>query len=82
VLDKLDDSSLLSKTIPPDLDYRTNLVFINTNDVTNADGQGLLYFEAIRSKKEWHYLPSETSHDVAGLPAGAAKIRSVIQSLF
>jgi len=71
VLDILDKSSLLSATIVLDL----------TNDVTNADGQGLLYFEAIQSKKEWHYLPSETSHDVGGINAGANKIREILQTL-
>lgn len=81
VLNALDKSSLLSTTVVPDLNYETNLIFINTNDVTNADGQGLLYFEAIQSSKEWHYLPTETSHDVGGIPAGASKIREIIQTL-
>jgi hypothetical protein len=81
VLNILDKSSLLSTTIAPDLDYETNLIFINTNDITNADGQGLLYFEAIQSKKEWHYLPNETSHDIGGINAGANKIREILQTL-
>lgn len=81
VFNSLDKSSLLSTTITPDLNYQTNLIFINTNDVTNADGQGLLYFEAIQSKKEWHYLPNETSHDVGGINAGAKKIREILQTL-
>lgn len=81
VLDILDKSSLLSATIVPDLSYETNVIFVNTNDVTNADGQGRLYFEAIQSKKEWHYLPSETSHDVGGINAGANKIREILQTL-
>ncbi len=81
VLDILDKSSLLSTTITPDLSYETNLIFINTNDVTNADGQGRLYFEAIKSQKEWHYLPNETSHDVGGINAGANKIREILQTL-
>lgn len=81
VLGILDKSSLLSATIAPDLSYETNVIFVNTKDVTNADGQGLLYFEAIQSKKEWHYLPSETSHDVGGINAGANKIREILQTL-
>jgi len=81
VLNSLDKSSILSTTIPPDLSYETKLIFVNTNDMTNADGQGLLYFEAIQSKKEWHYLPNETSHDVAGINAGANKIREILQTL-
>lgn len=81
VLNTLDKSSLLSTTIIPDLNYETHLIFINTNDVTNADGQGLLYFEAIQSIKEWHYLPNETSHDVGGINAGANKIREILQTL-
>ena len=81
VLDILDKSSLLSATITPDFSYETNLIFINTNDVTNADGQGRLYFEAIQSQKEWHYLPNETSHDVGGINAGANKIREILQTL-
>ena len=81
VLGILDKSSLLSATIAPDLSYEMNVIFVNTKDVTNADGQGLLYFEAIQSKKEWHYLPSETSHDVGGINAGANKIREILQTL-
>jgi len=63
------------------LSYTTSLLFVNTDDVPNADGQGLLYFDAVQSQKEWHFLASETSHDVAGIPAGAAKIRALLQSL-
>lgn len=81
VLDALDESSLLSTRVPPELDYSTNLIFINTNDVTNADGQGRLFFDAVKSKKEWLFLPEETSHDVAGIPAGAQKIRQVLQEI-
>lgn len=81
VMDALNRSSLLSTIVTPDLNYKTNLIFINTNDVTNADGQGRLYFDAIQSEKQWHYLPNETSHDVAGIPAGATKIRELLQDL-
>lgn len=81
VIDALDESSLLSTRIPPKLDYSTHLIFINTNDVTNADGQGRLFFDLVKSKKEWHYLPNETSHDVSGIPSGAQKIRQVLQEL-
>ena len=81
VLDALDQSSLLSTVSPPDLSYETDLIFVNTNDVTNADGQALLYFDAIQSRKQWHYLPAETSHDVAGIPAGATKIRELLYAL-
>ncbi len=81
VLEALDKSSILSKVIPPDLQYSTNVIFVNTNDITNADGQGRLYFEAITSRKQWHYLSNETSHDVAGIPAGAMKIRELLQEL-
>lgn len=81
VLAALDKSSLLSTTVLPDLSYETNLIFVNTNDVTNADGQGQLYFDAIQSKKQWYYLPNETSHDVGGIAEGASKIREILQNL-
>lgn len=81
VLKALDESSILSSAIPPDLYYDTNLIFINSNDVTNADGQGRLYFDAIQSEKQWHYLENETSHDVAGITQGAVKIREILEGL-
>jgi len=81
VLDALDQSSLLSSIITPDLNYETSLIIINTDDVTNADGQARLYFDAIQSEKQWHYLSGETSHDVPGIPAGAAKIRELLEAL-
>ncbi len=81
VLKELDKSSLLSTSVTTDLSYKTNLIFINTNDETNADGQGRLYFDAIQSNKQWHYIPDETSHDVGGITAGAMKIREIIQTL-
>ena len=81
VLENLNKSSLLSTLIPPDLSYTCSILFVNTNDVTNADGQGKLYFDAIVSEKEWHYLEAETSHDVGGISAGAAKIRSLLEEL-
>ncbi len=81
VLKTLDQSSLLSTTQIPDLNYEANLIFINTNDATNADGQGRLYFDVIQSNKQWYYLPDETSHDVGGITAGATKIREIIQTL-
>lgn len=81
VLEALNQSSLLSTIVPPDLNYRTEVIFVNTNDVTNADGQGRLYYEAIQSEKQWHYLPSENSHDVAGITAGGTKIRTVLSGL-
>jgi hypothetical protein len=80
-LKELDKSSLLSTSVTTDLNYKTNLIFINTNDETNADGQGRLYFDATQSNKQWHYIPDETSHDVGGITAGAMKIREVIQAL-
>jgi len=36
VLKELDKSSLLSTSVTTDLNYKTNLIFINTNDETNA----------------------------------------------
>jgi len=81
VLKELDKSSLLSTSVTTDLNYKTNLIFINTNDETNADGQGRLYFDATQSNKQWHYIPDETSHDVGGVTAGAMKIREIIQTL-
>jgi hypothetical protein len=81
VLKELDKSSLLSTSVTTDLSYKTNLIFINTNDETNADGQGRLYFDAIQSNKQWHYIPDEISHDVGGITAGAMKIREIIQTL-
>jgi hypothetical protein len=81
VLEALDKSSLLSKTEARDFSYRTKIFFVNTNDNTRADKQGRLYYDAILSEKEWHYLPDETSHDVSGIPAGAEKIRSLIKRI-
>lgn len=81
VTEALNQSSLLSSITPPDLNYRTKLFFVNTNDVTNADGQGQLYYNAVQSSKEWHYIPSENSHDVAGIAAGASKIREILTNL-
>jgi len=81
VLETLNNSSILSTNVIPDLFYSTKVYFVNTNDVTNADGQGRLYFDAIQSEKEWIYLPNETSHDVSGINAGATVIRNIISAL-
>jgi hypothetical protein len=81
VTETLDKSSLLSKNEARDFSYRTKVFFVNTDDVTNADSQGKIYFEAITSEKEWHYLPDETSHNVSGIPAGAEKIRDILKRI-
>jgi len=81
VKETLDKSSLLSKTETRDFSYRTKVFFVNTDDVTNADSQGKIYFEAITSEKEWIYLPNETSHNVSGIPAGAEKIREILRKI-
>jgi hypothetical protein len=81
VLEILDKSSILSTKVNIDLLYSTKVFFVNTNDETNADGQGKLYFDAIQSEKEWIYLAEETAHNVAGINAGAKKIREIIAEL-
>lgn len=78
VTEALNRSSLLSTIEQVKLSYRTKVFFVNSNDVTHADEQGKLYYDAITSEKEWHFLPNETSHSVAGLPSGAIKIREII----
>lgn len=79
VRDKLEDESLVSNKPDRDYDYAlTKLYFINTNDVTNADKQGLLYYEKITSEKEWVYISNETAHDVGGIEAGAHRIRQAL----
>lgn len=81
VISTLDDSSLLPSRIPMDLTYQTPVYFVNTFDHTHADAQGRLFFEAIQSSKEWHYISNETSHDVAGVRPGAEKIREILRRI-
>jgi hypothetical protein len=81
VIKALSRSSLVSTTEPRKFQYSSKVFFVNTKDVTKADEQGRLYFDAITSEKEWFYLPAETSHDVGGIPAGAEMIRNIIAQL-
>ncbi len=82
VLEKLEEDSIVNNN--PDKDYSygsLKLYFVNTDDITNADQQGLLYYNRILSDKNWMYLPQETSHDVGGIEAGAIEIREIINQI-
>ncbi|WP_333695202.1 hypothetical protein [Flavobacterium sp.] len=82
VLDRLRDESLVQDKPENKYNYSLmHLYFVNTDDITHADQQGLLYFNSITSAKSWIYLPNETSHDVAGIEAGALAIRSLLHQI-
>ncbi|MEM9325314.1 MAG: hypothetical protein AAGA85_06650 [Bacteroidota bacterium] len=81
VIQTLEESSILPRREQVKLDYGAILHFVNTDDETNADSQGRRYYNAIMSSKTWHYLANEVSHDVAGIPEGAAKIREILEDI-
>ncbi len=74
----LDSVSLVSPTAPRDHDLATTVHFVQTNDITNADDQALLYHDALVAEKHWHYLGGISDHAVPGTPQGAAMIRQLI----
>lgn len=82
VIDRLKEESIVNNN--PNKDYNYNsvkLYFVNTDDITNADQQGLIYYNKILSFKSWKYLPQETSHDVGGIEAGAIEIKEIINTI-
>jgi len=82
VIKKLEEESIVNNN--PNKDYNYNsvkLYFVNTNDITNADEQGLIFYNKITSFKSWKYLPQENSHNVGGIEAGAIEIRSIINQI-
>jgi hypothetical protein len=82
VLETLESESLVNLDPAKDFDYGSvKLFFVNTDDETHADQQGLLYFEKITSAKDWTFLPNETAHSVASTEAGATRIREIISEI-
>jgi len=77
----LDSSSILSKTQEILLSYPFKINFVNTDDETNADDQGRLYYDAIKSEKEWHYLPNQTSHNVPGKNIGGPTLKRILKKI-
>ncbi len=54
---------------------------MNTDYETNADQQGLLYYNKVLSDKNWIYLPQETPQNVGGIEVRAIKIRKIINQI-
>ncbi len=82
VIQTLEAESIVNNDASKTYHYDTvTLYFVNTDDVTNADQQGLLYHDAVTSAKQWIYLPEETSHDVGGIEAGASAVRTILNSI-
>ena len=82
VLDALEEASVVNGSFDKDFDYpNTHLYFVNTDDLTNADSQARIYFEAVTSAKQWFYFEDETSHDVGGIEAGANLVRSILNEI-
>lgn len=82
VLERLEEESIINSNTSKDFNYESvSLYFVNTDDVTNADQQGLLYYNEITSEKEWIFLANETSHNVGGIEAGATEIRGIINEI-
>lgn len=82
VIEKLKEESLVNNNTDKDFSYDSvKLYFMNTDDITNADQQGILYYDKVLSDKNWKYLPQENSHDVGGIEAGAIEIREIINQI-
>lgn len=82
VLERLEEESLVNNNPEKDYHYENTVVyFVNTNDVTNADQQGLLYHDTISSEKEWIFLEDQTAHNVPSLGEGAIEIRKIIDTI-
>lgn len=80
ILTLIDDASLVSPTEQRLLSYSTMVHFVESDDETNADHQGAIYFDAITSAKEWHFISSTTEHRVPSTQEGASLIRSIIET--
>jgi hypothetical protein len=82
VIETLEAESLVNNSSTKDYHYETTkLYFVNTDDLTNADEQGFLYYDMITSDKNWTFLPQETSHGVGGIEAGATRIREILNEI-
>jgi len=78
IQDILDTVSLVSPISHRSYDYQTFVNFVQSDDPTHAHHQGLLYYDTIRSGKEWYYMPDITVHGVPTDRAGAQKIKELI----
>lgn len=74
----LDTVSIVTNKKPRSYNYKSRVIFIEANDPTAADHQAEIYFDSIKSAKEWHFLPELNEHALPEFPEGAAKIREVI----
>jgi hypothetical protein len=82
VLEALEAESLVNNSSAKDYSYETTKTyFVNTDDITNSDRQGRIYYDRITSDKDWTFLPQETSHNVGGIEAGARRIREILSEI-
>jgi hypothetical protein len=82
VIERLEEESLVNNNPNKNYSYGSvKLYFVNTDDVTNADQQGLIYYDKVLTNKNWKYLSQENSHDVGGIEAGAIEIREIINQI-
>ena len=72
-------SGLVTENVNADYFFDTNLVFINSNDETNADDQGRIFYDQVSSEKEWINI-SGTRHDIPNTREGAEKMSEVLIS--
>jgi len=78
ILALIDEASLVSPTRSREYSYSADVYFVESDDETNADHQGFIYYEALTSSKYWHYLSTTTEHRVPSTPEGAEMIRTII----
>lgn len=74
----LQDTSLASPSEPRDYHYSTNVLFVNSEaDYSKANTTGRIYYDAIRSEKQWHEIDG-TEHNVDQTSEGAQLIRELM----
>ena len=58
--------------------FKTKINFVESNDETNADDQGKIFYDSLKENKNWYQLPFHvTEHRVPSTKEGAEKIREL-----
>jgi len=75
---QLQDTSLVSPTESRDYNYKTAVMFVNSeNDHSNAGQTARIYYDAINSEKYWYEIEG-TEHNVDHTPEGSKLIRKLL----